>query len=261
MLLHAEQYASGDNLSAGNTLIILHGLFGNYRNWQPVARSLAKQQVVYSLDLRNHGQSAHSEIMSYPEMAEDIFTFIQHKQLASVDIIAHSMGGKAAMYLALSHPELVDKLVIVDIAPVSYEHDFSIVLDAFKSVPLDTIQSRQDADLYLSKTLSERHLRQFLLQNLQFKEEKYRWRLNIDGIRRNIRTLMSFPDTRDYKPFSKRVLFVGGGQSDYLTKEHQKQTKQLFPLASFSIIKSAGHWLHVEQRELFQALIKPYLYQ
>ncbi len=242
-------------------VVILHGLFGSNRNWHPIARSLSDEFVVYSLDMRNHGKSPHSTVMDYPHMAADVLDFIEHeiKSHDPVSIIAHSMGGKAAMWLALSHPEIVRRLVIVDIAPVTYNHDFSEVLKAFQSVPLDLISSRKEADRYLSEIISESSLRQFLLQNLQFKAKKYQWRLNLDVIGQSISTITGFPDTQNIKPFMERVLFIGGGLSDYLSKENQRLTRKLFPKASFSMIKSAGHWLHAEQPELFKALIEPYV--
>ncbi|MCU7938797.1 MAG: alpha/beta fold hydrolase [gamma proteobacterium symbiont of Bathyaustriella thionipta] len=262
MYLHATQYGQASASEISTPTIILHGLFGSYRNWHPIARALSDKHLVYSLDLRNHGQSPHAEVMDYPHMAEDVLKFIQDKleQTPSVNIIAHSMGGKVAMWLALTHPEVVKKLVVVDIAPVSYAHDFSDVLNGFKSIPLHLIKSRQDADGYLSQIIDDSSLRQFLLQNLQFKAGKYRWRLNLEVIAQSISTLTDFPQTINIEPFRKRVIFVGGGQSGYLSKVNQKQTKALFPSASFSMIKSAGHWLHAEQPELFKALIQPYLY-
>ncbi len=248
-------------------LIILHGLFGSNRNWHPIARSLSDKYIVYSLDLRNHGQSPHSEVMDYPQMAEDVVDYIRssidsktdQKEIQSVDIIAHSMGGKVAMWMALSHPELIRKLVVVDIAPVSYQHNFSDVLNAFQSTPLEAVHSRQEADQFLAQTIKQKSLRQFLLQNLQFKNGKYSWRLNLKAIIDSISNITGFPDTQNVTPFSKRALFIGGGQSDYLSRENQIVTRKLFPKASFSTIKPAGHWLHSEQPELFKALVAPYL--
>ncbi len=240
-------------------IIILHGLFGSSRNWHPVARALAETSSVYALDLRNHGKSPHSDIMTYPAMAEDIAEFMAHHHISEARFIAHSMGGKVAMWLALTQPQRVQKLVVVDIAPVNYQHNFSTVLNAFAAVPLERISSRREADQYLSEYLSEPDLRQFLLQNLQLKNGRYQWRLNLEVIKKAIKDITGFPDTGNIKPFEKRVLFVGGGQSDYLSRDYHAQTRQLFPLASFSTIKQAGHWLHAEQPELFMALIKPYL--
>jgi len=194
-------------------------------------------------------------------MSQDVLDFIEQNSLSSVHIIAHSMGGKVALWLALNQPELVKKLVIVDIAPVSYQHEFDAVLKGFKSVDrrISAIQSRQEADDILKKSIKQATLRHFLLQNLQFREGQYQWRLNLDAIGRSIPVITGFPDTKGLSVYSKHVLFIGGGQSDYLIKANQNLTRQLFPLASFSIIKSAGHWLHSEQPEIFLALITPYL--
>ena len=263
MQLHATKYESAQSLIQNPPIIILHGLFGSSRNWHPIAQALSVKNTVYTLDLRNHGKSPHDELMDYPHMAQDVLTFLENVigqgQLVPVTIIAHSMGGKAAMWLALSRPEWIHKLVVVDIAPVNYEHDFSDVLNALQAIPLELIKSRRDADQYLSKYISQSSLRQFLLQNLQSRNGKYRWRLNLEAISHAISEITGFPDSNGLEPFSERVLFIGGGQSDYLKKDYQKLTRQLFPLASFSMIKSAGHWLHAEQPQLFQALISPYL--
>ena len=256
MQLYAGKYeASTDN---NIPILILHGLFGSSRNWHPIARSLSKTHTVYTLDLRNHGKSPHSDIMDYPHMAEDVLEFMDQNSLQRVNIIAHSMGGKAAMWLALSHPERVHKLVVVDIAPVAYQHDFADVLAAFQTVPLATIRSRQEADKYLAEYISQSSLRQFLLQNLQFKEGRYSWRLNLQAISRSISQITGFPDVSNITPFPERVLFIGGGQSDYLNRNNQQLTRKLFPKASFSTIKPAGHWLHAEQPKLFLALVNPY---
>jgi len=260
MQLAARRY---DPVSTDNKtpVIILHGLFGSSRNWHPIARSLAETALVYALDLRNHGKSPHSDSMTYPEMAGDIAEFMDQQQLPEARFIAHSMGGKVAMWLALTEPQRVQKLVVVDIAPVNYKHDFSTVLNAMQAVPLKQISSRTEADQFLAEYLPQADLRHFLLQNLQLKEGHYQWRLNLEVIRKSISDISGFPDTGKVTPFEKRVLFVAGAQSDYLRQEYRAQTRQLFPLASFSSIKNAGHWLHSEQPELFKALIKPYLNQ
>ncbi len=261
MQLNATQYGEIKKVDgeSQSPIIILHGLFGSSRNWHQIARELSDTHLVYSLDLRNHGQSPHSDIMDYPHLAEDVLSFIEQNNFTAVNIIAHSMGGKTALWLALNNPQLIEKLVIVDIAPLSYPHDFDNVLNGLQSIPLQTIKSRQDADQYLAKFIAEKSLRQFLLQNLQWKEEKYQWRLNLNAISKSIPQITGFPDTSDVQPFPKRVLFIGGGQSDYLHKTNQQLTRKLFPYASFSIIKSAGHWLHAEQPGLFQHLVEVYI--
>lgn len=257
MQLHRVEY--GTAVSGRPPLIILHGLFGSSRNWHPIAKSLSKNHHIYTLDLRNHGQSPHANSMTYPDMAADVQTFIQEIGFDSVNLIGHSMGGKVAMWLALSQPELVNKLVVVDIAPVTYEHEFSTVLSGLNSIPLDTINSRQEADNYLAQFLTQTHLRQFLLQNLNYKDNAYSWRINLPVIGQSINDIIGFPVTSTSSSFPKRVMFIGGTESDYLDKTYHSQTRQLFPKATFSMVKAVGHWLHSEQPELFKALIAPYL--
>jgi pimeloyl-ACP methyl ester carboxylesterase len=244
-------------------LIILHGLFGSHRNWHAIARQLSKTRKVYALDMRNHGQSPHSQHMNYPLMAEDIRLFIEQQiqpsGTTSVDIIAHSMGGKAAMWFALLYPNKIAKLVIIDIAPVTYSHNFSEVFNAFQAVPLAHLTSREQAESYLTPWISSQDLRQFLLQNLQCKQGSYIWRLNLNAIQHAITEITAFPTIENITPFTRKVLFIGGHQSDYLTIENRQITRKLFPKASFSMIKSAGHWLHVEQPELLIQLIQHYL--
>ncbi len=266
MCLHATEYGQHLTTVEKPPLLILHGLFGSNRNWHPIARFLSTDRRVYTLDLPNHGQSAHTDVMDYPYMAEQVRHFIEHEiylksehSQTPVDIIGHSMGGKVAMWLALNYPQQVNKLVVVDIAPVTYQHDFDHVLDAFDNVPLSQLKSRQDADHYLAQQVSDKNLRQFLLQNLIHKEGQYQWRLNLHVIQASIKSITGFPQCTTIKPFKQRVLFVGGALSDYLSKENQQLTRKCFPRASFSMIKNAGHWLHAEQPELFKALIKPYL--
>jgi len=245
--------------SALPPLIIMHGLFGSGRNWNGLARKFAEQYCVYTVDLRNHGGSPHSAEMDYPHMAVDIAHFMKSEGLESATIIAHSMGGKAAMWLALTQPEKIDKLIAVDIAPVHYDHSFSEILRGLKSIPLETVSSRKEADDYLSKVLSEVSLRQFLLQNLNIKSGQGSWRVNLDVISEALADILTFPNTETVSPFEKSVLFIGGGQSDYILPEHLPTIEQLFPEAKIETIFQAGHWLHAEQPVKFIEIVNRFL--
>jgi pimeloyl-ACP methyl ester carboxylesterase len=280
MKLYATQYAPPiklaqtppDKCDQQHPIIILHGLFGSSRNWHPIAKILAEKRIVYCLDLPNHGQSPSCEQMTYQSMAQAVLDFIKtlDQQCTSVDIIGHSMGGKVAMCLALLHSEIIHKLIVVDIAPVQYEHDFSHILEALSAIPLDKIHSRAEADTVLATYLEERNLRQFLLQNLYLsqnkegqiallKQRRYQWRLNLDAIATSMLDVIAFPKLENSPSFAKRVLFVGGEYSDYLNKNNRDKTKQLFPKAIFTTLKKAGHWLHAEQPEHFVSLVQYHL--
>jgi len=98
-------------------LIVLHGLLGSSRNWQSTGSDLAARYQVWALDLRNHGRSPHEAEMSYEAMVADVIAWMDGQGIARAALMGHSMGGKVAMLLACRHPERVERLVVVDIAP------------------------------------------------------------------------------------------------------------------------------------------------
>ena len=134
----------------GDPLVILHGLFGSARNWNAIARQLADIRQVHALDLRNHGASPWHDDMGYERMAEDVADYMQRRGLMPADLLGHSMGGKTAMILALRRPELVERLIVVDIAPVSYTREIMPeYIRAMRQVDLAKAESRaavEDSD-------------------------------------------------------------------------------------------------------------------
>jgi len=240
-------------------LLILHGLFGSGRNWQSIARQLSTHWYVYLPDLRNHGDSPHSAQMDFPHMALDIQHFIQHHQIKGCHIIAHSMGGKTACWLALEHPELLSSLIIVDIAPMPYAHNFDDILNALDALELTKINSRKQANDQLAQHLSLLSLRQFLLQNLHLDNNVAHWRIDLNIIRQSIPTIISFPDTTHIKPCTIKTLFIAGAQSDYLQAHALPHIQRLFPQHQYRIIQQAGHWVHAEQPKAFIQQIEQFL--
>jgi len=234
----------------GEPLIIMHGLFGSARNWQGIAKQLAGRFSVTTLDLRNHGDSPHSDQMSYSDMAADVAQFMHQQGLAKAHILGHSMGGKVAMTLALTQPELIDKLVIVDIAPITYQHGFEDILTGLKAIPLATLKSRQQADTVLADYIEASSLRQFLLQNLApIKGGGYQWRIDIGSIKNNLSKIIGFEETLGTYPGD--TLFIGGGASTYLSADSQKEALRRFPKAIIKMIPKVGHWPHVESPKVF----------
>ena len=254
MILSYKKYGS-----AGTPVIILHGLFGSGRNWHAIANYLSNTHIVYTIDLPNHGNSPHTEWMDYPQMIEELQSLLAQLGLTSVNVIGHSMGGKVAMWMALSYPDSLGKLVVVDIAPVNYAHSFEQILHCLEAMPLDKIHSRNDADAFMSQSIIEPGLRQFLLQNLVYNNGSYSWRLNLQVISQSMHLLTDFPDTTRIQPFTKKSLFIAGEQSDYLTAQQHHSVKQLFPTAVISTIKNAGHWPHAEQPALYTKLTEKFL--
>lgn len=239
-------------------LIILHGFFASARNWRNVAGKLADQFYVYILDQRNHGASFHDPVMDYPTMAADLLAFIGQQGLTKVSLLGHSMGGKVAMWFALNHPDKVNKLIVADIAPVSYVHCFNNTIGALQALPLGQINNRRQAEEYLAAAIPELSYRQFLLQNLVLVNGVYAWRVDLAIFYQAAPAIIAFPDTNTVAPFVGASLFIAGQQSDYVTAE---AISGLFPTAKLSVIAGAGHWLHVQQPDVFITQVKHFLMQ
>jgi len=247
-----EEFGSPDS----PPIIILHGFFASSRNWRQIAQRLSARYHVYMPDMRNHGASAHHPLMDYPSMTADLLRFIGERSLESTSLLGHSMGGKVAMWLALTSPNKVNKLIVADIAPVSYQHSFDNTVLALKALPLAEISNRKQAETLLAVAIPELSYRQFLLQNLNLKDGKYCWRVDLDIFQRMAHHIAAFPDAAHLAPFAGNALFIAGGDSDFVQLE---DINLLFPEAAFSTIAGAGHWLHVQQPDAFMARVEDFL--
>jgi len=241
---------------AGSPLLIAHGLFGTARNWGVLAKRLADERQVISVDMRNHGTSFRAPTNTYEDMAGDLARVIENRGGRS-DVLGHSMGGKAAMVLALSQSDLVEKLVVADIAPVEYSHSQLDKIDAMKAVDLSVVQRRRDADEQLVERIKDVQLRSFLLQSLTLGEEGASWKLNLDVLGAAMADIIGFPDIEGV--FEGEVLFLHGGNSDYVRPAHHERIMTLFPNARFEVIEGAGHWLHAEKPREFEAAVRGFL--
>jgi pimeloyl-ACP methyl ester carboxylesterase len=229
-------------------LIILHGFFASSRNWRQMAKKFAQYCHVYVLDIRNHGASPHRAEMDYSLMSQDLLLFMHEHGCQAASILGHSMGGKVAMWFALNHPEKVQKLIVADISPVSYQHSFDNTIQALKSLPLEQISNRKQADDFLALKISELSYRQFLLQNLQLKEGKYYWRVDLDIFYQTADNIIGFPNTGADFSYKDKVLFIMGENSKYTNRE---AISDYFPKAEIAILKGANHWLHVDKPDAF----------
>jgi len=241
------------------TILILHGMFGSKRNWQSIARKLGEDLQLFTLDLRNHGDSEHSDTMSYEDMADDVFQFISEHSLGKVSVVGHSMGGKVAMQMALQQPEIIKRVVIVDIAPVKYEHGFNDLIESLYALPLDQISSRQEADKHLQASVQPESLRQFLLQNLGKSDTGFSWRINLNGIQSSIDELMDFPADHKHMQYQNPVLFLKGEKSDYIKHEYERKIFKKFSRALFITVADTGHWLHAENPDFVVGEIRKFI--
>lgn len=241
----------------GKPLVLIHGLFGSLENLNMVAKVLAANFKVISVDVRNHGNSFHHKSMNYQEMSNDVFTLLDHLNIKSVDVLGHSMGGKIAMQCSLSQPDRINKLIVADIAPVEYPPHHNEIIAGLLSINLKVINNRQDADQQLSSYVKEAGVRQFLLKNLVKTETGFAWRANISDIADDYNSIaQGFP--LDHQ-FNGPTLFVKGANSNYITSEHQAIVSAIFPNAKAKIIQGAGHWLHAEKTVAFNKIVTDFL--
>lgn len=237
-MLHQIEHGAGN---PGPPIVIAHGLFGSARNWGGIARTLAASRRVIAVDMRNHGRSPHDPDHSYPALADDLARVIGDD--APADVVGHSMGGKAAMVLALSRPEAVRRLVVGDIAPVAYGHSQSELIDAMRGVDPAAVNSRGEADRALAERVEDPMVRGFLLQSLDLAGR--RWQLNLDALDAAMPLILGFPEIEGR--FDGPALFLSGARSDYVRDAHRDRIRALFPAAEFVEIPEAGHWFHAEK--------------
>ena len=250
-MLNAVRHASE---GTATPLLIVHGLYGSARNWGVIAKRVSAEREVIAVDQRNHGDSPWFETHTYIDMAHDLAQVIEaHDQ--PMDVLGHSMGGKAAMVLALTRPELINRLIIADIAPVAYGHDQSQYVEAMQSVDLSVIEKRSQANDALAKFIDDPALCSFFTQSLDIKSR--RWKLNLDVLAKDMDHVLGFPQVEG--AFHGNTLFLSGSESNYVKSEHRSVIKTQFPNAKFAKIPGAGHWLHAEKPREFEATVRAYL--
>ena len=237
-------------------LIIAHGLFGSARNWGVIARRLADRRNVIAVDLRNHGTSPRATSQSYPDMAGDLAEVIRSHG-APMDLLGHSMGGKAAMQLALTEGALLRRLIVADIAPVAYGHDQSRHIHAMRSLDLANLGSRAEADRRLTAAIPDAALRAFFLQSLDLKATPPQWWLNLAVLEAEMPKITGWPGTEGR--FDPPTLFLAGSESQYVRPEHRDTIRALFPKARFARLIGAGHWLHADKPREFEETVRTFL--
>ena len=250
--LHYKSYGSG------KPILILHGLFGMLANWSTFARHLSEAYHVYTIDLRNHGRSPHEETFHYQVMAGDILEFLDAHELRKVTILGHSLGGKVAMQTALTHPKSVEKLIVIDMAPRAYSSAHDAIIEALLNIDMHGMASRKEIERVLMNRLSDPGIVLFLMKNVaRRKDGTLYWRMNLPVLAAN------YPNTTAAvelsKPFDGPVLFVRGGQSNYIPDEDWPDIKKHFPAAKLKTIEKAGHWVHADAMEELLGITREFL--
>lgn len=241
-------------------LLIAHGLFGSARNFHTLAKKLAATRRVIAVDMRNHGDAPWGKA-SYAEMAEDLAEAIERLAGGRASLLGHSMGGKAAMGLALSQPDLLAALIVADIAPVAYDHSHADYVEAMQGVDLAKVDRRSDADPMLEDAVPEKPLRAFLLHNLEIEDGEASWRINLDALENGMDDLIGWDDDWPHDSYDGPTLFLRGGASDYAAEQYHDRIREHFPEAEIEALDGAGHWLHAEQPDAFVDAVDRWLRQ
>lgn len=245
----------------GARVVFLHGLFGQGRNFTQVAKALQPDFRSLLVDLPNHGRSGWTEHFDYCSTADLVADTLRREYAADgpVHLVGHSMGGKTAMVLALRHPELVDRLVVVDISPVRTggTEQFEHLLDSLADLDLSQVSRRSDADAALAGRIDDARVRGFLLQNLRSGADGFHWQANLELLRRELPAIGDFPDLG--RSFDRPTLWLAGEQSPYVKPEHEAEMRRLFPKTVLVTVKDAGHWLHADQPEAFESALRTFL--
>lgn len=238
-------------------MIIMHGLFGSCDNWLTQAKLFAQDYHVFTIDQRNHGLSPHSDDFDYTFMVKDLVEFIDDHQLHNPIIIGHSMGGKTAMNFAIAHPDKLERLIVVDIAPRSYNLEHYTIADGLNAITIDSLTSRNEADEQLARFVPEADVRQFLLKNLQRKPEGgFSWKINLKVITAKLSNVGV--DLHYKGTFDKPTLFIKGNRSNYIKDSDTNLILQYFPQAKLEGMDT-GHWVQAEKPQEFVTLVHNYL--
>ncbi|WP_269685751.1 alpha/beta fold hydrolase [Flavobacterium lacustre] len=244
---------------SGKPLLILHGFLGMSDNWKTLGAQFATEGYqVHLLDLRNHGRSFQSEAFSYQVMMQDVLAYCKDNSLESINIIGHSMGGKVAMLLATTHPELVDKLIVADIGPKFYPQHHQDILAGLNAVDFSVKPSRNEVEEVMAKYIPDFGTRQFLMKNLYWKEPgQLAFRFNLAVFNTKMDEIgVALPENLI---FEKPTLFIRGGNSNYILESDFENIKHHFPNSIIETIPNVGHWLHAENPAVFYEKVVSFL--
>lgn len=255
MILHSKIYGAEQSKIP---LLVFHGLFGMADNWATFGREFSEIMPVHLVDIRNHGRSFHSEEMSQQILADDIFNYLQFHRLGKVNLLGHSLGGKAVMNCAISHPDVVHKLIVVDIAPKAYTPHHYTIFEALQSVDFDQQKTRKEVEQKLSEFISEFSVIQFLVKNLYWENpDRLGWRFNLKTLSEKYTDFVG--NAVKYGVFEGKTLFISGEKSNYILPQDEFLISQQFPHYQLQKVEKAGHWLQVENPTAFRKMVREFL--
>lgn len=254
-ILHSKIYGQDQ---PETPLLVFHGLFGMLDNWGSFGKEMGEFFPVHLIDLRNHGKSFHSPEMSHDDLAHDILHYMEFHNLQKVNLLGHSLGGKAVMQFAIKYPIKLEKLIVVDISPKAYPPHHQGIIKALESVNFDDVKSRGDVEEILSEYIPEKSVIYFLAKSLYWTDQKkLAWRFNLKTLAEKYTEFVS--NAIKFGIFTGETLFIAGAKSNYILPQDEFLIKQQFPNSSVVSIKNAGHWVQAENPTDFNEVVKNFL--
>lgn len=256
MIMNSKIYGVEKN---GTPLLVFHGLFGMLDNWATFGREFGEKLPCHLLDLRNHGKSFHTEDMSHDNMAEDILNYLNQHQIEKAYLLGHSLGGKAVMQFAITYPERVKKIIVVDIAPKAYPPHHQKIIEALQSVDFEKMMSRKEVEEKLAESIEEKPVIQFLVKNLYWEQEdRLNWRFNLKVLAEKYSDFVG--NAIRFGIFEGETLFIKGEKSHYILPQDEFLIQKQFPKYQLITIKNAGHWVQVENVKEFNEGVSDFLF-
>ncbi len=251
MGLHFKKYGEGKK-----TLVILHGLFGSLDNWQSLGRQFGEHYTTYIVDQRNHGKSPHFDEHTYLAMASDLKGFLEQEGIDETYLMGHSMGGKTVMQFSIQEPQFIKKMIVADIAPKYYPPHHQTILASLESVDFSVQTDRKSVQNKIEEGISDAGIIQFLMKGLIWIEkEKLGWKFNLNILSEQIDNIGE--ELEGFAYFTNPTLFIRGENSDYITEDDIDTIEEIFPMAQYTTIQNAGHWLHAENpKQFFEEVLK-----
>jgi len=254
-VLHSKIFGE---MLPGTPLLVFHGLFGMLDNWASFGKEMGAYFPVHLIDLRNHGKSFHSQEMSHDDLAHDISHYMEFHHLEKVNLLGHSLGGKAVMQFAVKYPLKVEKLIVVDISPKAYPPHHQGIIKALESVDFEKVNSRQEVEEILKQYIPETSVIQFLAKNLYWtQDKKLDWRFNLKTLSEKYNQFVS--NAIKFGVFKGKTLFISGANSNYILPQDEFLIKQQFPDSEIVKIQNAGHWVQAENPKDFNQVVKEFL--
>lgn len=201
----------------GEPLLLLHGGLGSIDMFAPILPALSQRRQIVAVDLHGHGRTAlGSRNIDLIDIGNDLAALLKQLGYGKIDALGYSFGGGAAFRLAVQHPDLVRRLVLVS---AGYSHDgfYSEIRAQQVQVGAAMAEFMKDTPMYKSYVAVAPHPQDFpkLLDQMgRYMRNAYDW--SADAATLKMPVMLVFADGDMYRPehVVKFYQLLGGGLRD-----------------------------------------------